>query len=299
MAPKGGLGAGLEAIFGDAAFDTATGGGSTEPATDFVYLPISKVEANLDQPRKHFDEAALNELTESIREHGLIQPLTVRKLSSGYYQIIAGERRWRAARLAGLSELPCRVMDVDEQRRTEISLIENLQREDLSPLEEADGYKTLIDTFGLTQEEVAGRVGKSRPAVANALRLLSLEKDIKPFLESGELSAGHARALLKVRKQEDQKSLAEKIIHEGLSVRQTEKIADNWGMGEKTEPVEKPKPFVDYTREVEERLTKSLGRKVRIVAGRKSGRFEIDYYDPDDLEVVIEALDSLQLGKGR
>jgi len=296
MAPKGGLGTGLEAIFGDAAFESMTG--NTEAATDFVYLPISKVEANIDQPRKHFDEDALHELSESIREHGVIQPLTVRKLSSGYYQIIAGERRWRAARLAGLKDLPCRIMDADEQKRTEIALIENLQREDLNPLEEAEGYKHLVEGFGLTQEEVANRVGKSRPAVANALRLLSLNKDIKPFLETGELSAGHARALLKVRGNAEQRTLAQKVITEGLSVRQTERLADKWGKEEVDKP-EKPKPFVDYTREVENRLAKSLGRKVKIVAGRKKGRLEIDYYDPDDLEVVINALDSLKLAKGK
>ena len=296
MAPKGGLGTGLEAIFGEAAahIEPDTAG----QQTDFVYLPISKVEANVDQPRKYFDESALHELAESIREHGIIQPLTVRKLSSGYYQIIAGERRWRAARLAGLKDIPCRVMDADEQKRTEIALIENLQREDLNPLEEAEGYKTLVEAFGLTQEEVATRVGKSRPAVANVLRLLSLGKDIKPLVESGELSAGHARALLKVRGQEEQRALAQKVIQDGLSVRQTESLADKWGKEEKSKP-EKPKPFVDYTKEVEQQLSRSLGRKVKIVAGRKKGRLEIDYYDPDDLEVVIKALDSLKLAKGR
>jgi len=298
MAPKGGLGSGLEAIFGEAAFGNDNNQSGTEKPSDFVYLPISKVEANIDQPRKHFDEGALHELAESIREHGVIQPLTVRKLQSGYYQIIAGERRWRAARLAGLKEVPCRVMDADEQKRTEIALIENLQREDLNPLEEAEGYKHLVERFGLTQEEVANRVGKSRPAIANALRLLSLSKDIKPFLENGELSAGHARALLKVRGGDEQRALAQKVIAEGLSVRQTERLADKWGK-EDVEKPEKPKPFVDYTKEVENRLTRSLGRKVKIIAGRKKGRLEIDYYDPDDLEVVIEALDSLKLAKGK
>ena len=295
MAPKGGLGSGLEAIFGEAAFADAIGGDAQK---DFVFLPISKVEANIDQPRKHFDEESLYELSESIREHGVIQPLTVRKLDSGYYQIIAGERRWRAARLVGLTEIPCRIMTVDDQQRTEIALIENLQREDLNPLEEAEGYKTLVETFGMTQEEVAGRVGKSRPAVANALRLLSLGGDIKTLLENGQLSAGHARALLKVRGRDFQMTLAQKVISEGLSVRQTERLSDKWGQEDKAPPA-KPKPFVDYTKEVETRLTRSLGRKVKIIAGRKKGRLEIDYYDPDDLEVVIQALDSLKLGKGR
>jgi len=294
MSPKGGLGTGLEAIFGDAAAAV-----TDNKAEDFVYLPISKVEANIDQPRKHFDESSLYELSESIREHGVIQPLTVRKLDTGYYQIIAGERRWRAARLVGLKEIPCRIMSADDQKLTELALIENLQREDLNPLEEADGYKTLVENFGLTQEEVATRVGKSRPAVANALRLLSLGKDIKTLLENGQISAGHARALLKVRGREEQMTLAQKVINEGLSVRQTERLSDKWGQDEKSAPPEKPKPFVDYTREVENRLTRSLGRKVKIVAGRKKGRLEIDYYDPDDLEVVINALDSLKLAKGR
>ena len=292
MSPRGGLGTGLEAIFGEAAI------AEEKQPEDFVYLPISKVEANVDQPRKYFDEGTLHELAESIREHGIIQPLVVRKLDSGYYQIIAGERRWRAARLVGLREIPCRIMSADDQMLTEIALIENLQREDLNPLEEAEGYKTLVETFGLTQEEVATRVGKSRPAVANALRLLSLGKDIKTLLEGGQLSAGHARALLKVRGREEQMTLAQKIIQEGLSVRQAERLSDKWGQEEKTPPA-KPKPFVDYTREVENRLTRSLGRKVKIVAGRKKGRLEIDYYDPDDLEIVINALDSLKLAKGR
>jgi len=293
MTPKGGLGTGLDAIFGEGTLDLEAQG-------DFTFLPISKVEANVNQPRKHFDKIALQELTESILEHGIIQPLTVRKLPSGYYQIIAGERRWRAARQAGLHEVPCRVLDADDLLATEIALIENLQREDLNPLEEADGYQVLVEEFGLTQEEVANRVKKSRPAVANALRLLGLGKEIKEFLEQGVLSAGHARALLKLKDGDRQLALAQKIIQEGLPVRQAEKLADRWGRDAPApSPVPKAKPLVDYTREAESRLTKSLGRKVKIVAGKKVGRLEIDYYGSDDLEVVIKALESLRLGKGK
>ena len=288
MAPKGGLGTGLGAIFGEAAL-------SNDDQTDFIHIPISKVEANRNQPRKHFDEVALQELVDSIKEHGIISPLAVRRLDSGYYQIIAGERRWRAARQAGLIEVPCRILEADDQKVAELALIENLQREDLNPLEEAEGYKVLIEDFGLTQEEAARRVGKARPTVANALRLLGLGKEVKEFLEQGVLSAGHARALMKVKHQDRQLILAQKVVEEGLSVRQAERLAERFNQEEK--PV-KPKPFVDYTKEVENRLSRSLGRKVKIVAGRKRGRLEIDYYDPDDLEVVIDALESLKLAKG-
>ncbi|MCL2368690.1 MAG: ParB/RepB/Spo0J family partition protein [Oscillospiraceae bacterium] len=294
MSPRGGLGTGLGAILGESAIMEE----QQPQQTDFVYLPISKVEANALQPRKYFDEISLAELAESIREHGVLQPLTVRKLDTGYYQIIGGERRWRAARLAGLAELPCRVIEADDRLATELALIENLQREDLNPLEEAEGYKVLIEEFGLTQEEAAQRVGKSRPAVANAMRLLGLCKEVKEFLEQGVLSAGHARALLKLKNQDHQLALAQKVIQEGLSVRQAERQADRADQEKKPVPV-KAKPFVDYTQEVETRLTRSLGRKVKIVAGRKRGRLEIDYYNPDDLEIVIKALDSLNLAKGR
>jgi len=295
MTPKGGLGTGLGAIFGEAAMES--------DQTDFVYLPISKVEANREQPRKYFDQIALAELTESIREHGILDPLLVRKLASGYYQIIAGERRWRAAREVGLKELPCRVIEADDRLAMELALIDNLQRENLNPLEEAEGYKTLMENFELKQEEVANRVGKARSTVANALRLLDSAEEIKAFLEQGTLSAGHARALLKL-KEKEQLALARKIIDEGLSVRQTERFADRIGKakdGKDPAPsaVAKPKPFVDYTREAEDTLTRSLGRKVKIISGKKRGWLEIDYYDADDLEVVIRALESLKLSKGK
>ncbi|MCL2563221.1 MAG: ParB/RepB/Spo0J family partition protein [Oscillospiraceae bacterium] len=295
MSPKGGLGSGLGAIFGAEVLEA--------DQTDFIYLPISKVEANKEQPRKYFDPVALAELTESIREHGVLDPLLVRKLATGYYQIIGGERRWRAAREVGLKEIPCRVIEADDRLAMEIALIENLQREDLNPLEEAEGYKALMDTFGLKQEEVATRVGKGRSTVTNALRLLGAGEEIKNFLEQGTLSAGHARALLKL-KESDQLALAQRVIEEGLSVRETERRADKFGKGKAGEPksaaaAKKPKPFVDYTKEAEDKLTRSLGRKVKIISGKTRGWLEIDFYDADDLEVVIDALESLKLSKGK
>lgn len=288
---KGGLGAGLSSILGE-------GAQLEHRPADCVYLPISKVETNPEQPRKHFDKEALQDLAHSIREHGVIQPLTVRRLDTGYYQIIAGERRWRAARQAGIRELPCLIVTADDLRVTELALIENLQREDLNPLEEAMGYSQLIEEFGLTQEKAAERVGKSRPAVANALRLLALDKEIQDLLVRGDVSAGHARAILKLPTNEGQIALAKRVVADRLSVRQTEQLADKL-CTEKSETKEKANPFVDYTREVENKLTERLGRKVKIVAGKKRGRVELDYYDSDDLEVVISALQTLQIGRGK
>ena len=212
-----GLGKGLGALLGDAALKTQEGGS--------VMLPISQVEPGIKQPRKRFDEESLSDLAESIRTHGLIQPLTVRRLSSGYYQIIAGERRWRASKQAGLTEVPAVIIEADDRKVMELGLIENLQREDLNPIEEAGGYKVLVEEYGLTQEEVARQVGKSRSAVANAMRLLSLPDAVRMLLEEGRLSAGHARAILSVPGGELQKRLAQKVVEEDLSVRQTEAMA--------------------------------------------------------------------------
>lgn len=287
MAQRG-LGAGLGALFGDAALEAGR--------MECVFLPITKVEPSAGQPRKYFDELAITELAESIEKHGIIQPLTVRKQASGRYQIVAGERRWRAARQAGLSEVPCIIIEADDRLSTEIALIENLQREDLNPIEEAEGFRTLIEDYKLTQEEAASRVGRSRPSVANALRLLSLPSEIKDFLEQGILSAGHARAILMLPKN-TQLDFARKVIEGGLSVRQSESLAKKLS---KEKPVTKTSlSGVDYIVEVETRLTKSLGRKVKIVGGKKKGRFEIEYYDSDDLELVIEALESLKLSRGK
>ena len=205
MAAKKGLGTGLDALFGDNPREEKAPEGVLE-------LPIAKVEPRDNQPRTVFDEEALAELAESIREYGVIQPVTVRKLDSGYYQLIAGERRWRAARLAGLSEIPARVIEADDKLTTELALVENLQREDLNPVEEAQGYRTLMEEYGLTQDEAAQRVGKSRPAVANALRLLSLAPEVLQFVEQGLLSAGHARALVTVKPEELQIDAARQVM---------------------------------------------------------------------------------------
>ena len=257
-----------------------------------LYLPISQVESYSNQPRKIFDEEALAELADSIREHGIIQPLTVRKLASGYYQIIAGERRWRAARLAGLSEVPAVVVDADDKKAAELALVENLQREDLNPMEEAAGFQALMQTYHMTQEEAAQRVGKSRSAVANALRLLGLHPPVRALVEEGKLSAGHARALLPLQPAL-QEQAAQAIIAGGLSVRQTEALVKRMTAdleADKT-PDELPPPRdVDYTAEAQRELAGKLGRGVRIVTGMKKGRVELEYYDLDDLNDLLEAL---------
>ena len=274
-----GLGRGLGALLGDDVMNTGTQGA--------MYLPISEVESNSAQPRKFFDEAALAELAESIREHGIIQPLTVRKLASGYYQIIAGERRWRAARLAGLSEVPVIVIEADDRKAAELAMIENLQREDLNPMEEAAGFQSLIETYHMTQEEAATRVGKSRSAVTNALRLLSLTPSVRKLVEEGKLSAGHARALLPLSPAV-QESAAAAVMSGGLSVRQTEALAKRLSAEKKPE---KPAPTgVDYTAEAQKDLSSKLGRGVKIVNGRKKGRIELEYYGLDDLNDLLEAL---------
>ena len=230
-----GLGTGLGVLFGGDDIDDSD--------SQLLTLPISKVEPRLEQPRQYFDEAALQELADSIAQYGLIQPITARKLDTGYYQIIAGERRWRAARLAGLHEVPVRVIEADDRRTAELALVENLQREDLNPIEEAKGYKTLIEEYGLTQEETAKSVGRSRPAVTNALRLLSLSKPVLEMVEKGELSAGHARALVSIEDSEKQLKAAIEVRDKALSVRKTEQLAARIGR----EPEEKseiyPRPW--------------------------------------------------------
>ncbi len=275
-----GLGRGLGALLGDDVLQTETTGSLT--------LPISQVESCSSQPRKSFDEAALAELAESIRLHGIIQPLTVRKLASGYYQIIAGERRWRAARLAGLAEVPVVVVEADDRKAAELAMIENLQREDLNPMEEAAGYRALIDQHHMTQEEAASRVGKSRSAVTNALRLLSLSAPVRELVESGALSAGHARALLPLSPAQ-QETAAKAVLSGGLSVRQTEALVKRLS-AEKKVPKEPDPNAVDYTAEAQRDLTTRLGRGVKIVSGKKKGRVELEYYGLDDLNDLLEAL---------
>jgi ParB family chromosome partitioning protein len=283
MAKKGGLGAGLNALFRE---DSAA---EAQAAVNLT-LPISRVEPRKDQPRGMFDETALDELADSIRQYGLIQPITVRALDSGYYQIIAGERRWRAARAAGLTEVPVRVIQADDRRVTELALVENLQREDLNPIEEARGYRTLMEDYGLTQEDAGAAVGKSRPAVANALRLLSLSAPVLKLVEEGTLSAGHARALIPVRDPELQKALADTVIARRLSVRQTETLAARAAKDRDAARPARPSPDVDYVREAERTLESALGRKVRLIDGRKKGRIEIEFYGADDREKLIENL---------
>ena len=281
MAKSKGLGSGLGALFGD------------EPqVTPTDVLPISRVEPRSGQPRTVFDEPALHELAESIAQHGVLQPITVRLLDSGYYQIIAGERRWRAARLAGLTEIPARVIDADDRKVQELALVENLQREDLNPLEEARGYRALMEEHGMTQEAVSQSVGKSRPAVANALRLLSLQPEVSAMLEAGQLSTGHARALLSITNRSRQLEAAKLVVEKGLSVRQTEALAASM-LREPKKKQEKP-AGVDYAAVMGAQLGQALGRKVTIVDGRKRGRIELEYYGADDREALLKALMELK-----
>lgn len=279
-----GLGRGLGALLGDDVLKPESAGN--------LYLPISQVESYSNQPRKSFDETALAELADSIREHGIIQPLTVRKLSSGYYQIIAGERRWRAARMAGLTEVPAVVVEADDRKAAELALVENLQREDLNPMEEAAGFQALMESYHMTQEEAAQRVGKSRSAVANALRLLGLQPSVREKVERGELSAGHARALVPLPAALQEKAAAA-IVAGGLSVRQTEALVKKMSSEWKEEPEKETSPRVDYAAEAQKDLAAKLGRGVRIVSGRKKGRIELEYYDLDDLNDLLEALNLL------
>ena len=279
-----GLGRGLNALLGDPDLQ-AQGEGS-------VSLPISQVQPGLNQPRKRFDQDALADLAESIRVHGIIQPLTVRRLSSGYYQIIAGERRWRAAKEAGLAEVPAVIIEADDRKVMELGLIENLQREDLNPIEEAEGYQVLMSQYSMTQEETAQRVGKSRSAVANALRLLNLCPPVRAMVEDGRLTNGHARALLPLSPAL-QETTAATILKNDLSVRQTEQLVKKLTAGKK----EKPSPaglIVDYAQEAARDLGNTLGRGCRIVSGKKKGRIELEYYGVDDLNELLEALHTIK-----
>lgn len=287
MAKQKGLGKGLGALLGEESLraDTlAEGAVST--------LPLQKIEPNPLQPRKTFAEEELDALAESIRIHGIIQPLTVRLLPNGYYQIIAGERRWRAARLAGLSQVPVVVIEADDRKAMELALIENLQRADLNPIEEAEGYQQLISQYGMTQEQAAERMGKSRPAVANALRLLSLGPEILKLVEAGTISAGHARALLVLKTDGERMAVAQKVQNLSLSVRQTEALCKKMAKPPKEAPKEAP-VAVDYVAECEKELKRTLGRGVRIVDGKRKGHIELEYYGQDDLQRLYEVLQGL------
>ncbi len=285
MASKKGLGKGLGALledFGTEAVETSA----------YRTLPIYKVEPNPNQPRQDFDPEELEALADSIRTHGIIQPLTVREMPNGYYQIIAGERRWRAARLAEVGEVPAVVMEADDKKVMELALIENLQRQDLNPVEEAMGYHALMEEHGLTQEEAAKRVGKSRPAVANSLRLLGLCAPVLELVRKGELTAGHARAVLTLKTEKLQMEAAKKIISLSLSVRQAETLCKN--MAKEPAPKKEPDFAVDYVAECEKNLSKALGRGVKIVNGKRKGRFELEFYGEEDLQNLLDALMQLK-----
>ena len=275
---------GLEALFGDEAL--------IDDGVECSMLPIAKLSPAAGQARRYFDEDSIDELADSIREHGIIQPLTVRRLQDGCYEIIAGERRWRAARRLEMDKVPARIIEADDREAMEMGLVENLQREDLNPIEEAQGYRTLVNVYGLTQEKAAERVGKSRPAVANSIRLLSLPEDVIVLIENGELSAGHGRALLAIENSEDISRLADKIVHDGLTVRQTEALVKKFLSG--LELAEELPPVRDdarlHARELGKRLSGELGRKVKIVVGGRKSRIELEFYDNDDLERIIEQL---------
>ena len=281
-----GLGKGLGALMGDFAVETPT---SNSP---YQLLPIHKVEPNPGQPRQDFDPEELQSLADSIATHGVVQPLTVREVSNGYYQIIAGERRWRAARIAELKEIPAVIIEADDRKVMELALIENLQRQDLNPVEEALGYQTLMQEYGLTQEDAAKQVGKSRPAVANALRLLNLTDKVLEMIRKGELTAGHARAVLSLKTAKMQEQAAQKIAALGLSVRQAELLCKN--IAKEPAPVKEPTLAVDYVAECEKSLSKHLGRGVKIVNGKRKGRFELEFYGQDDLQVLLDALMKLE-----
>lgn len=285
-AKKGGLGRGLDALFADNSIEEIA-------STSAVKLKIMDIEPNRDQPRKIFDEDALAGLADSIAKHGVIQPLLVRPMPDGSYQLVAGERRWRASRMAGLTEVPVVIKELSDDEAMALALIENLQREDLNAIEEAQGIKALMDTLSLTQDEAAERVGKSRPAVANALRLLKLPDSVIALVSDGKLSPGHARALLGFKDEQDIIETADLIIEKGLTVRDVEKLVKKRNKEPKAEkPAARRASYYD---EVELALTDFLGRKVRVGTkpGKESGVLEIDFFDKDDLTRLADALKSL------
>ena len=280
--PRRGLGMGLDALF-DASSIEVEGG-------RLRMVPLSAIEPNKDQPRREFDEEKLQQLADSISRYGVLQPLLVRDMGNGRYQLLAGERRWRAARLAGLTELPVQLKELEDQGVLEVALIENLQREDLNPMEHAGGYRRLMEEFSLTQEEVAARVGRSRPAVANTLRLLSLPKTIQDMVQEGALSEGHGRALVGLDESVSL-PLALQACEQGLSVRQLERLASAAAKAGREGESPEPEPAKDlYARQLGEALSGRLGRRVQLRPGAKKGRIEIEYYDNQDLCALLEQL---------
>ncbi|MEG1993760.1 MAG: ParB/RepB/Spo0J family partition protein [Oscillospiraceae bacterium] len=283
MARKGGLGKGLDVLFEDnnTEFEEASG--------SIITLRLSDIEPNKEQPRKEFDLEALTELADSIKEHGIIQPLVVRELDDGTYSLVAGERRWRASRMAGLSEVPVIVKELSDKEAMEIALIENLQREDLNTIEEALGYQQLMDKYDMTQEELSKRVGKSRPAIANALRLLNLPDKVIQMVKNDEISAGHARALLRLQEEDTIIETANNIIKKGLSVRDVEKIGKQ--VNDKL-PISQADEYdnSNYCKEAQIILTEILGRKVKIIAGRHKSSLVIDFFSEEDLNYILDRL---------
>ncbi|MBR5478649.1 MAG: ParB/RepB/Spo0J family partition protein [Clostridia bacterium] len=284
MSAKG-LGMGLDALFMDNSSASADKGVAT--------VKISLVEPNLDQPRKDFDPEALADLCESIKTHGILQPLAVREIAGGRYQIIAGERRWRAAREAGLAEVPVYVVEADDKKVMELALVENLQRQDLNPIEEAEGYRVLMNDFSLTQEDCAARIGKSRSAIANTLRLLTLAPVVREMVADGRLSAGHAKALLSIVIEKKQIDAANLVLAKNLTVRQTEVFVKKLLESSKAKPTAAKSVTVNYLEEIERNLSGKLGRKVKVTSGRKKGKLELEFYNPEDLEKLIKLLEQL------
>lgn len=281
--PSKGLGRGLSALLGDTPAQADSG----------VTLRLTAIEPNPDQPRRHFDKQALEELAASIRENGLIQPLVVRPIGEGRYALIAGERRWRACRMAGLKEAPAVILEADDLRAALLALVENLQREDLGPLEAARGYETLLSSFGLTQEEAAKRIGISRSALANTMRLLTLDSYCQKLLAEGKLSAGHARTLLAVEDEALRRQAADACVEQEMSVRQLEALVKRLqALPKKEKPA---KTGVDYSAELSRRLSQSLGRKITVRQGAKKGKIEIEYYGNDDLDTLVALLEGTNL----
>lgn len=295
---KRGLGKGIGALFGSETDDIGTVErdinliNEDKSHENVVILKLSQVEPNKEQPRKSFDEEKLSALADSIKKHGVIQPIIVKDMNNGYYRIVAGERRWRASRMAGLKELPAIIRSYDELTTMQVALIENLQREDLNPIEEAMCYKSLLEDFSLTQEQVSEQVGKSRSAVANSIRLLSLPDEVQKMLEKGLLSGGHARAVLAVNDDSDKLLLAQKIVENSLSVRQAEQLVKTLNAPKKEEaPTKKSTQFEIQINEIQKRMAEVLGTKVKILNGAKKGKIEIEYYSPNDLERLLKILD--------
>lgn len=283
MAKKGGLGRGLDSLFLDNSFDEVNKNAIEE-------IKISLIDPKSNQPRKYFDNEALAQLADSIAAHGVLQPIIVREITAGRYQIIAGERRWRASKLAGKTEIPCIIVDKDDLKAAQIALVENIQRENLNPLEEALAYRALAKEYEMTQEELSAQVGKSRSAIANALRLLDLPEEVLPFVASGELSAGHARTLLGLKDRALIEALAKKIVEFGLSVREVEAEVKRLNKPPKQEEENEPKEIVNYAEELEEKIFRTLGRKAKIVTTGRKKSITLYYDDNMDLEVLLQTL---------